>query len=170
MPKLYELTDDYIKFVNYANAILENEDLTEEDLEMLVDTLDSISSAIEDKVENIVKFMKNLEGDIEAYKREEERLKKRRTVQENTYKRLKEYLQNMLEVSGMHKVDAGLFKVRIQKSNPSVEIVDEAKIPDEYKIPQEPKIDKKKLLNDLKNGSVVEGAKIAEASYHLRIQ
>lgn len=170
MPKLYELTDDYIKFVNYANAILENEDLTEEDLEMLVDTLDSISSAIEDKVENIVKFMKNLEGDIEAYKREEERLKKRRTVQENTYKRLKEYLQNMLEVSGIHKVDAGLFKVRIQKSNPSVEIVDEAKIPDEYKIPQEPKIDKKKLLNDLKNGSVVEGAKIAEASYHLRIQ
>lgn len=170
MPKLYELTDDYIKFVNYANAILENEDLTEEDLEMLVDTLDSISSAIEDKVENIVKFMKNLEGDIEAYKREEERLKKRRTVQENTYKRLKEYLQNMLEVSGMHKVDAGLFKVRIQKNNPSVEIVDEAKIPDEYKIPQEPKIDKKKLLNDLKNGSVVEGAKIAEASYHLRIQ
>lgn len=170
MPKLYELTDDYIKFVNYANAILENEDLTEEDLEMLVDTLDSISSAIEDKVENIVKFMKNLEGDIEAYKREEERLKKRRTVQENTYKRLKEYLQNMLEVSGMHKVDAGLFKVRIQKNNPSVEIVDEAKIPDEYKIPQEPKIDKKKLLNDLKNGSVVEGAKIAEVSYHLRIQ
>lgn len=170
MTKLYELTDDYIKFVNYANAILENEDLTEEDLEMLVDTLDSISSAIEDKVENIVKFMKNLEGDIEAYKREEERLKKRRTVQENTYKRLKEYLQNMLEVSGMHKVDAGLFKVRIQKNNPSVEIVDEAKIPDEYKIPQEPKIDKKKLLNDLKNGSVVEGAKIAEVSYHLRIQ
>lgn len=82
---------------------------------------------------------------------------------------MKNYAQTMLETSGIQKVDAGLFKVRIQKNPPSVEIIDEKKIPDEYKIPQDPKIDSKKLLNDLKSGKEIEGAKIADEKYHLRI-
>ena len=169
MPTLYQLTENYIKFNEYANSLIESDDVTEEDLQMLVDTLNSINDSIEYKVENIVKFMKNLEGDIVAYKAEEERLKRRRQIQQNTYDRLKQYVQNMLEMAGIQKVDAGLFKVRIQKNPPSVEIVDEKQIPDEYKIPQDPKIDSKKLLNDLKAGKVIEGAKIAEEKYHLRI-
>jgi hypothetical protein len=170
MPTLYQLTDDYINFVNYANNILENDDLTEEDFQMLIDTLDAIKDSVEYKVENIIKFMKNIEGDIEAYKKEEDRLKKRRKVQENTYNRLKDYVKNMLETANIKSVEAGVFKVRIQKNNPSVEIYDENKVPDKYKIPQDPVIDKKTLLADLKNGLVVEGAKIADESYHLRIQ
>jgi len=75
MPTLYQLTENYIKFNEYANSLIESDDITEEDLQMLVDTLDSINDSIEYKVENIVKFMKNLEGDIAAYKAEEERLK-----------------------------------------------------------------------------------------------
>lgn len=169
MPKLYELTSDYIKFNEYANQVLESEDLTDDDLQMLIDTLDAINDSIERKVENTVKLMKNIEGDIAAYKAEEERLKKRRIVQENTYKRLKEYVQNMLEIAGIQKINAGLFKVRLQKNPPSVDVFDERKVPDEYKIPQDPKIDSKKLLNDLKAGKVIEGAKIAEEKYHLRI-
>jgi len=169
MPTLYELTHNYINFLYSYEKMLESENVTEDDLQLLVDTLEAINDSIEVKTENIVKFLKNLEGDIEIFKIEEKRLQKKRKAKENTYNRLKKYLQDMLELADIKSVDTGLFKVRIQKSVPSVEVIDKNLIPETYKIAQEPKIDLRGLLEDLKLGKQIEGARLVDQNYHLRI-
>ncbi|GIP45110.1 hypothetical protein J45TS6_35690 [Paenibacillus sp. J45TS6] len=67
------------------------------------------------------------------------------------------------------KVNAGMFKVKLQKNPPSINVLDSNKVPDTYKIAQEPKIDSKKLLSDVKNGVVIEGVELITDRQHLRI-
>lgn len=166
--KLYELTDKYSAFNNYANDVLD-EEMTEEDIQMLIDNLESIEDLIENKVEATTKLMKNIEADIKIYKEEEERLAKRRKTLQNKFDGIKSYVQSMLEVSGINKVNAGVFSVRLQANPPSLNVFDESKIPDLYKVPQQPKVDGKMLLADVKSGKVIEGVNLITDKKHLRI-
>ncbi|PIH59083.1 siphovirus Gp157 family protein [Paenibacillus sp. LK1] len=169
MSKLYELGEKYRRFNHFVDAAWDDEDMTEDDLQMYIETLESIEDEVEVKVENIVKFMKNIEGDIEAFKNEEKRLEKKRKYLQNKFDGLKSYMQNTLEVSKIDKVNAGTFKVKLQVNPPSINIIDPAKIPDTFKIEQEPKIDSKALLKAVKNGLEVEGAVLVNDKKHLRI-
>lgn len=169
MAKLYELSEQYKRFNDYVNDALDNEDLTEDTLQMFIDTLDGIKDSIEVKVENIAKFLKNIESDIKAYKTEEERLATKRKYLTNKFEGIKEYTKNMLEFAKIDKVQAGTFSVRLQKNPPSIEILDETKIPKEYKIPQPDKVDTKTILAELKSGKEIAGVKLADEKKHLRI-
>jgi hypothetical protein len=113
--------------------------------------------------------MKCLEADIKAFKEEENRIAKRRKTIENKFEGLKEYLRNTLVNAGIDKVTTGTFKVRVQNSNPSVNVYSEEKIPNEYKIPQPAKVDKKQILDTLKNGGLVDGAELVTGNKHLVI-
>jgi hypothetical protein len=169
MAKLYELAEQYRKFHEYVEAALESEELTEDDLQMFIDTLEGVEDSLEGKVENIVKFLKGIEGDIKSYKAEEQRLAKRRKYLENKFDGLKEYTQSVLELNGIDKVRAGTFNVRLQKNPPSVEVLDATKIPSQYKEPQPDKVLSKLILEDLKTGKEVEGVRLAEDKKHIRI-
>jgi len=172
MPALYTLGEQYRCFNEYVDAAWNDEDLTEDDLQSYIDTLEAIEDEINGKVENIAKFLKNIEGDIEAFKAEEARLAKKRKYLENKFKGLKTYTQSILELNKIEKVNAGTFKVGLFKTNPSVGILDESKIPNTYKIPQEAKLDSKALLADLKKlkeGESIEGAVLVKDKKHLRI-
>lgn len=170
MAKLYELVGDYRKFNDYVDAAWDSEDLTEDDLEMFISTLDSIQDAIDVKVENTVKFLKNIEGDIKAFKEEEDRIAKRRKYLQNKFEGLKEYLRGTLDINGIDKVKAGTFNVALQKNPPSVFIHNENIIPVEYRQPQPDKILNTEILKALKNGEEVIGASIAPEKKHLRIR
>lgn len=170
MSKLYELASKYRKLNEYVEAAWDSEDLTEDDLEMFIETLDSIQDSIEIKVENTVKFLKNIEGDIKAFKEEEQRLSKRRKYLENKFDGLKEYMRGTLENYGIEKVKAGTFNVALQKNNPSVFIKDEKLIPNKYRQPQPDKILNNDILIALKNEEIVEGAEFAPEKKHLRIR
>ena len=150
--KLYELARSYAELLDRAEDI---------DTEALVDTLASLQDAIEDKAENTAKIIKNLEADAKIIKEEEQRLAERRRSIENKVTRLKEYLQEQLEVAGLQKVKRPTITVAIQNNPPSVEIADEKLIPSEFMIPQY-KVDKKSILERLKNGEMVPGAKLVQ--------
>lgn len=167
--KLHELSKQYVDFNNYAEELLDNEEVTEDDLQTLIDTLDGIKDSIEVKGENICKFLKYLEGNIKLFKEEEERLEKRRKTMTNTYEGLKNYTKSMLELANINKIQAGIFTIRLQKNPPSSEVYNEEELPKEYKIPQPDKIDNKKILADLKLGIEVHGARLKAESKHLRI-
>ena len=153
-----------------ADAAIENDENIDQDtIQMFIDTLDAIEDTIEHKVENIIKFLKHLESEINAYKAEEMRLQRKRKSLENKFNGLKEYTKQMLELAGFEKIKAGLFNVRLQKNPPAVIIKDESLIPQEYRIPQPDLIDKKKILQAITNGIKVEGAELAPESRHLRI-
>lgn len=170
MAKLYELTEAFRKFNQLVEDALDNVDnLEEDDLQMFVDTIESINDSIENKVENIVKFMKNIESDIEGFKKEEKRLYTRRKYLENKYEGLKNYMAGQLTLAKLKQVNAGSFKVKFQNSPASVEVLNENDVPSIYREAQPDKINKKDLLKDLKDGKQIAGVLLIDDKQHLRI-
>ncbi|MEH7255079.1 siphovirus Gp157 family protein [Neobacillus niacini] len=151
--KLYELTQNYAQLLELADSM---------DEEMFRDTLSSIEEALEDKVENTAKFVRCLDGDIEAIKAEEKRLADRRKALESKVSNCKIYLQEQLEFAGIDKVKRPTVTVSIQANPPSVLVKDESLIPSHYMVPVAPKLDKKAVLSFLKEGGEVPGCEIQQ--------
>lgn len=162
--KLYEIADSF----RIIQELLDNES-DESKVELLKDTLDAIEGDLEVKVENIVKYMKNLEAEAKAYKEEADRLSAKKKSVENKIEGLKNYLSTTLTSLNIKQVNAGIFKVKFQKSPASANIIDETKVPKKYKIKQPDKIDKKAILDDLKNGVKVKGCELINDKEHIRI-
>lgn len=168
MAKLYDLALHYQKLNEMIEDAIAN-DGNEEDLEMFQDTLESINDAMEIKAENIVKLLKNMQSDIDAFKNEEKRLAQRRKYLENKHDSLKAYLADMLKLSGKKEVQTGLFKLKFCKTNPSVEVVNEGLVPQEFREPVPDKILKKEILQAIKEGKLVPGTLYITNKEHLRI-
>jgi len=143
MAVLYKLADSYNYVVEMADEL---------DDGTLKDTLDSIEEVFDDKVENIAKSIKEIEGQADMIKAEKDRLAKREKTMRNNAKSMKLYMQDQMEAIGKRKVQGELLTVAIQKNAPSVRVIDERKIPEEYFIPQPSKLDKTQLKTELKNG------------------
>lgn len=168
MASLYDLTGDYARF----SELMEMEELTPEQTEMLKDALDNMAVDIEDKLENYAKIIKNFESDIEGLKAEEARLASKRKTLENNIKNMKARMTDAMIATGKTKIKGSLFSFNMQKNTPSV-VIDEAyieNIPSEYLIAQEPKIDKKKLSDDLKAGKDLDGVAHLEQTQTIRIR
>ena len=86
--KLYELNE----YWNNINELLEDAE-SEEQKEEFEKVLENINEEIEQKAENIAKVLKNLDANVEALKKEEERLGLKRKAIENNIKSLKNYLE-----------------------------------------------------------------------------
>nr|DAN78712.1 MAG TPA: resistance protein [Caudoviricetes sp.] len=150
MPTLYELTGQFLDIYNL-----------ELDEETKLDTLDSIdwNSDYENKIENYIKVIKNIESDVEARKNEIKRLTELNKADEKKKDHLKETLSTSMVLTGHERVDTPLFKVSFRKSQ-AVE-VDELVLPESYKVATW-KPDKKRLKEDLKNGLEIIGASLVE--------
>lgn len=150
MATLYELTGVYQQIYE-----MDMDDETKRD------TLESIdwNEDYENKVENYIKVMKNLDADIEARKSEIDRLKKLNDADKSKKERMKSDLATSMELTGHEKVDTTLFKVSFRKSE-AVE-VDDLLLLEAYKVATW-KADKKRLKEDLKNGLEILGAELVE--------
>lgn len=150
MATLYELTGQFLDIYNL-----------ELDEETKLDTLDSIdwNSDYENKVENYIKVIKNIESDVEVRKNEIKRLTELNKADEKKKDHLKETLSTSMTLTGHERVDTPLFKVSFRKSQ-AVE-VDETVLPESYKVATW-KPDKKRLKEDLKNGLEIIGASLVE--------
>jgi len=170
MANIYELTFDYMRLQEYINQLLEQDDISEEDMQMLNDTFESINDSLESKVEGTLKVIKHIQYDADAFKAEEERLAKRRKTLENSVDLLKTNIKNMMIVTGQDKIKAGLFNVSLRNNPLTAHIFDESKLPKEYLIEQQPKVDKRAVTAALKNGAEVEGAVLGEQTKALIIK
>lgn len=150
MATLYELTGVYQQIYDM-----------DMDDETKLDTLESIdwNEDYENKVENYIKVMKNLDADIEARKNEIDRLKKLNDADKSKKERMKTDLATSMELTGHEKVDTTLFKVSFRKSE-AVE-VDDFLLSEAYKVATW-KANKKRLKEDLKNGLEILGAELVE--------
>lgn len=169
MARLFQLSEAYRKIYEQVDEMLDNEEMTDDDLDMFIDTIKSIEDLIEVKIENINKLSKSWQADVDAYKKEEARLGKRRKALENKIERLKKYAFEMLVNAKIDKVE-GLYGARLQKNPASVFITNEALIPSEYKESVPDKILKKEILDDLKLKKEIKGAVIAPETKHLRFK
>lgn len=158
---LFELTENYVKFfTEFENA----DEVTEEMQEMA----DNLNVEIEEKCDNYAKMIRNLEADVEAFKNQEKIFNEKRKSAENKVKWLKQNLQASMEQTGRKKVKTDLFSFNIQKNKPTLEITNEKNIDDSYYV-IERKLNKRELLNDIKEGLIIDGVGIKQTE-SLRIR
>lgn len=161
MPKLYEIAIDlenlFAKIESQGGEILPEDEKA----------LDALTLSKEEKVENTIKYIRNLESDVEALENEIRKLQTKKSAIENQVKSRKEYLGFNIGKGLSFKTP--LFKCSWRES-PSVEIVNEDKIPDWYKKEKvEISIDKKLILEELKQEKEVPGARLL-VNQHLQIR
>src|SRR5690625_867010 len=136
--------------------------MIEDGVEGLEDTLESINLALEDKLENIGKVIRNLESEVNQFKEEEKRLADKRKAIENNIKRLKDYAEQSMIATGSKKLKTGIFTFAIQKNPTFINVGDEKAIPEKLFLPVEPKLDKKRIQPDLKGGELVPGVQLLQ--------
>lgn len=147
---LYEMTSQ----ANALYELLQNEEIDEQ---VFKDTLEAIGT--EEKVEGYCQVIKELQGDLDKYKAEADRISARMTTIKNNIDRMKESLLAFLKASGQEKVKAGTFSVALSKTEKTA-IIDEMLIPAEYKTPQPDKISLTAIKTAIKSGISVNGAEI----------
>ena len=157
---IYKLNDKYQQILDLLQSVdISNND---EYRQILEDTLESISDALNDKVEGYVKIIAQMKSDQEQLKIERDRINERVKSLNNNIKRMQEVLYEVLKASGKEKIKTPLYSIWIQQNPPSIEVLDELEIPESYWIEQLPTLDKRQLLADLKEGKEVKGAQIKQ--------
>jgi len=153
---LYKLADQYLEAANRM-ADLDMDDQT------IADTLDGLTGELEVKATNVAMFVRNLEASAEAIKAAESDMNARRKAIENRAKRIRAYLQEQMQRTGISKIECPYFKLAIRDNPPSVSIDAESQIPAEFMRtpePPPPAPDKKAIAEALKAGRDVPGASL----------
>ena len=141
--------------------ILELENETER-----VKQMELLQNEANNKVDNIAKFTRNLEGNIEAVKNEMLRLDNLKSQLENKNHWLKEYLHLFMNMNSITKIKTDLFSISIAKNPPAVIITDEEKIPTEFKRVKEiVEIDKILIKSVIQDGMSVAGAELKQGTH-----
>lgn len=155
MTTLYEMAPE----VKFLCEMLESEQIDEQIFE---DSLKGLE--VDKKIEGCVYVQKQLESDLEAFKREKDRLEEHMKTMKNNLERVKNNLLEFVNYTGVKRMNVGTFKLRVGKSIKAV-VLDEEKVPKEFLLPQKPKINVKDLREHLKGGEKVEGATLVESEY-----
>jgi hypothetical protein len=133
--------------------------------EAIRDTLEGLTGDLKVKSQNVAFLVQNLESLSVQIKDAESKMSHRRKVIENRALSIRNYIKQCMDIAGVSKIECPEFALTIKKNPPSVEIVDESKISDVYKRtppPPEPVLDKKLILETLKGGHDVEGARLVQ--------
>lgn len=147
----------------YRGVMDEIENADQEQMQMLVDTLESINASLEVKADGYARMITMLERHAEAMKAEQDRLAELAKTTQNKARYMKERLQMALEAIDKQEVRTDLFTIRIRNNPPSVDVHDPAAIPDEYQrktIKIDP--DKTKIKAALMDGKEVPGAALMQ--------
>ena len=114
---LYELTNEFKEMVSQLEEM-------ELDHDVIQDTLDSMQAPIEEKVENIVKYMKSLEALADAKKLEAKRLSDSASADLKKAEFFKNYMADNLNKAGIKKLQAGVFSLKFQAGREVIQIDD----------------------------------------------
>jgi len=160
--KLYEITEELLEAANH-----EGDELTEEELHQ---RLNNLAMNFSDKAEGITRLIKNIDAYASAADEEAKRLQAVRKSAQNRAQWLKRYLQDNMQALELTKLQAGVFRLGIQKNPPRVVVDDPGQIPMEYAEEiTELRIDKTALKSALQEGQQIPGVHI-EQGESLRIR
>ena len=134
------------------------------DEQTYLDTIESMGA--EEAIESIVKSIRNLEAESEQLNIEKMMIDAKKHRADSTADELRKLLIRYMKLSKSDKVKAGIFNIS-RGSTQSVELLyeDIENYPEEYLVEQKPKLDKRKLLSDLKEGCIIDGAIIKTTDY-----
>lgn len=137
--------------------------------EELAKAIDEVQLDLDTKIENIGCYIKNLEAEVEAFKKEEDNLESRRKQTERKIEGLKKYLNGYLSACYPNDDDRAKWKFKSPKcvlgyrKSSSVEVPDIEKLDKKYlKITTKVDPDKTAIKDAIKNGEEVKGAFIKQ--------
>ena len=155
---LYELNQNFNNLV----SVLENTE-DENIKELIKNSMDQLALETNEKIENIIKYIKNLEAEAEALEKESKRLNDRKIRTLKKVDNLKGYLKDFTSSLESKKYNTGIFNISIRKNAASVIVNNEFLVPDEFcKTEVIRKVDKVALKEKLKAGEVIEGVKLQQ--------
>lgn len=153
METLYKLSSNRSELLSQAEEL---------DIDVFMDTLESIDEAIELKIENTGKMIKEIQLKGEALREHSRTQLARARVYENLAKRMTENLIERMKETGNSEVETPEIKVKLKKNPVSVNIMDERLIPVNYFVEQPKKLNKQELKEDLKSGVEIHGAELVQ--------
>ena len=167
MANLYDISEKLETLITEAFDIDTGE--LYETQEELDKAIDACELDLDTKLENIGCYIKNLEADVEALKKEESNLKARRISTENKIESLKRYLNGYLTACYPNDSDRAKWRFKTPRvilgyrRSSSVEVPDIEKLDKNFiKIKTEVSADKTAIKNAIKDGQEVTGAFIKE--------
>lgn len=159
--KLYEITTQYQNIY----ALLQNPEFAEN--EDILTALDQIEDAFENKAQQTIFMMKNIEAEIDPIDTEIKRLQAMKKARQNNIDRIKNRLRENMKAVGMSKLNCGLFSLsyRLQEAN-AVEL-DETEFLannlDEDLVTVKVTPNKTEIKRRLKNGEEIIGARLVDS-------
>ena len=161
---LYEIQETMI---DNLNIVLESEG-SEFDQEVYEEIMNILKIELSNKSSNILKYLNNLQADLEQIKLEKQRLDKIKKSKESKYNKLSDYIISVMTNLDKAKIETEIGNYALRKST-KVEILDEKLIPEEYfNISIDKTVDKIALKEVLKSQEVP-GVRLA-TGYNLNIQ
>lgn len=152
MRPLYEIA---IEYKSLFNELLESDEITAEQLQLL----DQQADNFEQKIINLSALIRNLEIEYESIHNAINAMDKRKNALDKKIESLKKYAISNMELCNIQAVKSPLFDVKLKKNPARVSIIEESLIPKEY-IRQVvvDKVDKKDIMEKLKLNIPVPGA------------
>lgn len=123
--------------------------------------LEACGGELRAKVTDIAMLVRNLEETADSIERAEMKMSDRRKAIENRVKSIKDYMLRCMKAAGITKIECEFFNIGISNNPPKIVVDDENAIPIAYwrqAEPPPPAIDKKAILEDIKQGVIVDGA------------
>lgn len=144
-------------------ALLESEEFSLEQVELL-------NHLITQKTDSMVEFRRSLDNHIILLEGYMDEIKSRKAQMEKKIEQLDDYVLNVMRINEREEFLGHLTKIKRRKPSLSVEVFDETLIPIEFiKVPEpKPTIMKAELAKVLKQGEIIEGARLVEGKPSLK--
>jgi hypothetical protein len=157
---LYALADQYKQLAERLASM----DL---DAQTVADTIEAsgLTDEIAEKATGIEMVARTLEMHNPAIDAEIERLTALKKHRAKAAAGLREYLKDNMIATGIQKIEAPLFKIRLQNNPPSVDVFEPGLIPLEFMYqPPQPDAypDRKAIAAEIKAGKEVPGARLTQ--------
>jgi len=123
MAKLYELTSQLKCLERYID------DASEEESEQILQKLNEITIDVKSKGLNIAIIAKEMEANIDKFKKAECEIKRRRIATEKKLERLKNYLKQNMEACNITKICNEYIAIKLRHNPVHVKIFDERILP-----------------------------------------
>ena len=161
---LYELSKDYLNLLGLAQD-------PEVDPGVLYDTMDGIVGGIQDKIDNYMMVIREVEADVRKYDEEIKRLTAQKKVLETNARRMKDHVMESMIAMDMMKIKTDHYSVSVANNGgvQPMEIADIEKIPEEYRI-YKPEADTDKIRKALEQGKILTFAYLRQRGQHLNVR
>ena len=161
---LYEISE---AMIDNLNIFLESEG-TELDKEVHDEVMALLKKELSSKSSNLLKYLNNLQCDLEQIRLEKQRLEKIKKSKESKYEKLSDYIIYIMQTLHKAKIETEIGNYALRKST-KVEVIDEKLIPEEYfNIKVDKSVDKTTLKEVLKSKEIP-GVKLT-TGFNLNIQ